>query len=124
MRLVEGLAQENSHAVLPDATLGALTVENLGSERFPSPLRHDPRPMDGIIHAACVLARMGWAMDGLLVSGLLSAQEREEAGAARARIGRDFADAARVVRDHPRFTPFGTAAFAGAEAWMAEAGVI
>ena len=123
VKLVEGLAHESGHAVLLGATLGAPMVENPDSERFPSPLRHDPRPMDGIIHAACVLARMGWAMDGLLASGLLSAQERDEAGAARARIGRDFADAARVVRDHARFTPFGAAAFAGAEAWMAEAGV-
>ena len=123
VKLVEGLAHESGHAVLLGATLGAPMVENPDSERFPSPLRHDPRPMDGIIHAACVLARMAWAMDGLAASGLLSAAEQEEARAARARIGRDFADAARVVRDHARCTPAGAVAFDGAQAYMAEVAV-
>ncbi len=39
------------------------------TELYPSPLRRDPRPMDGIYHATFVSARMAWAMEGLAESG-------------------------------------------------------
>jgi HEXXH motif-containing protein len=119
VKLAEGLAHESGHAVLFGMTMGAPLVLNPPDERHPSPLRHDPRPMDGIVHATWVLARMHLAMETLLAQGGLAAAEREEARAALARIRRDFADGLAVTDAHARFTPDGARAFDLARGYMA-----
>jgi HEXXH motif-containing protein len=52
------LTHEAAHSLLLGYTLGAPLVESDPAERFSSPLREDLRPMDGIVHATYVLARM------------------------------------------------------------------
>lgn len=50
---------------------------NSPEELFPSPLRMDPRPMDGIYHATFVTTRMHRAVKGLIESGILSAAQKD-----------------------------------------------
>ena len=46
---------------------------------FSSPLRTDPRPMDGVVHATYVVARMHQTISRLLDAGVLS--ETDQAAA-------------------------------------------
>jgi hypothetical protein len=119
--LIEGLAHESGHSVLHGLTMGAPLVVNDATIRHPSPLREDPRPMDGIVHATYVLARMHLALATMLRSGELSAAEHAEATARVAEIADDYADGLAVVASAARFTDVGAAAFAGATTYMAEA---
>ena len=60
--MVEALAHETAHALLYGLTGGAELTTNGSDERYPSPLRADLRPIEGIAHAAFVLARMVFAL--------------------------------------------------------------
>lgn len=59
-QMAESLAHEAAHATLLGCTLGEPMVRNDPALRYRSPLRADPRPMDGLVHASFVLARMMW----------------------------------------------------------------
>ena len=63
--LVEALAHETAHALLFGLTLGVDLTLNDPAERYASPLRRDPRPIEGIVHATYVLARMVYALGTL-----------------------------------------------------------
>ncbi len=52
------LLHETAHQLLFGLSLDQPVVENDVEERYASPLRPDPRPMDGIFHATFVCARM------------------------------------------------------------------
>jgi HEXXH motif-containing protein len=109
--LAEALVHEVGHCHLFGITLGAPLVENPANERYDSPLREDARPMDGVVHAAYVLARMMYCLDRLIASGVLA---RDEADAAMAALRRDRAlfDEGLVIIDRSaRFTPTGAAVF-------------
>jgi HEXXH motif-containing protein len=112
------LAHEVAHSYLLGLTRGRPLVENDDGERYPSPLRRDPRPMDGIAHATYVLARMIYALRSLVGSGRLDARElveaRNQLQQKRAAYDRGLA----TVRAHARFTPAGAAAFAQLQLYM------
>lgn len=72
---IEAIAHESGHSLLFGLAIDEPLVLNDDRELFPSPLRNDPRPMDGIYHAAYVSARMHWAMSELLKSGKLGDEE-------------------------------------------------
>ena len=99
---------------------GALVL-NPDDERFASPLRVDLRPMDGVYHATFVSARMHFAMQELLASGLLRGEETAHAQEAAARDRGHFFEGLRVVKKKGRLSPAGAAVMAGAEAYMARA---
>lgn len=120
--MAESLAHESAHSLLLGYTLGASLVENDPSERFPSPLREDLRPMDGIVHATYVLARMHYCVERLLSSEALTKTERTQLEAAKARRRTDYLDGLKTVVSHARFTPLGGAIFAGAQNYMSNAG--
>ena len=109
--LAEQLVHEVGHCHLFGITLGAPLVENPASERYESPLREDPRPMDGIVHAAYVLARMMYCLDRLIASGVLTRHEGDAAKAALQRDRRLFDEGHAVVARSARFTPTGKAVF-------------
>ncbi len=69
LAVAEVLAHEAGHSLLFGLTVDEPLVTNPDTELYPSPLRRDPRPMDGIYHATFVSARMAWAMEGLAESG-------------------------------------------------------
>ena len=116
--LVEVLAHESAHMLLYGFAAEEPLVLNDDDELHPSPLRADPRPMDGIYHATYVSARMHWAMGRLIDSGLLDASERSEAHAAREADARNFETGDEVVRRHGALTATGEALMRAARTWM------
>ena len=116
--LAQALAHESGHSLLFGLNLGAPLVENDPGERHASPLRDDPRPMEGIVHATYVVARMHYCMARLLEWPGLSLEEREEATRAKAAHERAFSEGAERIGRFARFTPGGRAAFEPALRYM------
>lgn len=116
--LIEALAHESAHSLLFGYALDEALVENDDAELFSSPLRLDPRPMDGIYHATYVSARMHWAMSRLIESGRLDATDLAEAETARARDRENFEAGFAVVREHGRLSATGRAVMAEARAYI------
>ena len=117
-QMAESLAHEAGHATLLGSTLGEPMVSNDPAMRYRSPLRADPRPMDGLVHASFVLARMIWCQDRLLQSGLLDGPEREEVAQARARNRHRFGESQGLIEAEARFTPDGGALWTAARDWV------
>lgn len=59
--LVEALIHECAHQLLFAHSIDEPLVTNSYEERYNSPLRSDPRPMDGVVHATFVTARLHYA---------------------------------------------------------------
>ncbi|MBL6431916.1 MAG: hypothetical protein HPM95_15385 [Alphaproteobacteria bacterium] len=107
---------EAAHGTLFAMSPVEFYVFNPENERYSSPLRLDPRPLDGIYHATFVLARMHIAMRELVAlaepgrgragagNGACPAQPREFPGRLRrARRPRGLhADGTRDHGGHPR----------------------
>ena len=55
--MIDGLVHESAHANLFSLSLGDPFVANKDDELYHSPLRSDPRPLDGIFHATYVSAQ-------------------------------------------------------------------
>lgn len=117
LAVVEVLAHEASHALLFGMTIEEPLVLNPDDELYPSPLRLDPRPMDGIYHATYVSARMAWAMERLAASGLLSAEDRSAALAAACTDRDNHARGLSVIDAHGRLSPTGARILDSARAW-------
>lgn len=116
--MVEVLAHECGHLLLFGFACDEPLVLNGDSELFPSPLRVDLRPMDGIYHSTYVSARMYWAMDRLLASGELDSRAREFAENAREADRKNFYAGYEVVDKFARLTDTGRQAMASAKAYM------
>jgi HEXXH motif-containing protein len=121
VEIAEALAHEGAHALLFGLGMGKPLVRNGTGIRYSSPLREDPRPMDGVVHASYVLGRMHYAVSRLLESELLTDKEEAGALAARKRNARHHADSWSVIDPAVQWTPAGEAALAAARAYMAEA---
>jgi HEXXH motif-containing protein len=120
LETVQALAHESAHNLLFGLCADGPLVENDGALRYASPLRVDPRPIDGIYHATFVTARMHQALAHLRDAGALEAGEREEAERALAANRELFAQGLATLERHARLTPLGAAALAGARAHIAE----
>lgn len=121
VELAEVLAHESGHSVLFGLSTEEAHVLNADDERFPSPLRADGRPMDGVFHATYVSARMHWTMSRLIASGLLAKEERALAVEARDEDRRAFESGYRTVAAHGRLTKTGQQAIDAAHAYMSAA---
>ncbi|MBS8225831.1 aKG-HExxH-type peptide beta-hydroxylase [Vannielia litorea] len=118
LAIVEVLAHEASHSLLFGLTIDEPLVRNPDEDLFPSPLRIDPRPMDGIYHATYVSARMAWAMETLAASGVLSEAEKAEALEAARTDRANFAAGISVIDAHGDLSPTGAAIMQRARAWV------
>lgn len=105
--LVESLTHETAHALLFGFTLGENLTLNDPAERYASPLRRDPRPMEGIVHATFVLARMIHALDLLAQSDCLGSPERALVNERRACHLRGYRAGLETVMAHATFTTEG-----------------
>lgn len=119
------LIHESSHLKLFSAYLDDEIVLNDPDETYSSPLRREPRPMNGIYHAAYVLARMVDFSEALLRSGQADAVFGQ-GGAAGLRTACDasataFEAAHDVIARHGRLTERGAAIMAEAAAAVARA---
>lgn len=109
LEMMETLAHEASHSFLFGLTIEEPLVRNDDEDKYPSPLRADPRPMDGIYHAAYVSARMYYALDQARSSGLLDAAQLAECDARLQDSARAFRDGHAVVEQHGELTATGRA---------------
>lgn len=121
LAVVEVLAHEASHSLLFGLTQNEPLVHNPDDERYASPLRKDPRPMDGIYHAAFVSARMWWAMDQMSRSEFLSADERATAKDAARKDRENWQMGLSVIDEHGRLSDTGARILKGARLAMADA---
>ena len=116
--MMEAIAHESGHSLLFGFTIDEPLVLNDDDERFASPLRDDPRPMDGIYHATWVSARMHWTMAKAFASGTLSAEESALASRNLERSCRSFWDGYQTVRASAQMSATGQALMQSAADYM------
>ena len=119
--MAEVIAHESAHTLLFGFTVDEPLVFNADDQLYASPLRVDPRPMDGIYHATFVSARMHWVMTELANSGALDAAETDAAREAASTDRRNFFAGLETVRKHADLSATGAALVASAESYMAAA---
>jgi HEXXH motif-containing protein len=119
IEMAQTLAHESAHNLLFGLCAEGSLVENADDERFASPLRVDPRPMDGIVHATFVTARMHYALHALAGSGSLDATDGAYASDTLPGLARAFDAGIATIEAHGRLTPLGTAVLDGARRYMA-----
>jgi HEXXH motif-containing protein len=121
LETAQALAHESGHNLLFGFCADGPLVRNPDDALFTSPLRADPRPMDGIVHATYVVARMHQTMSRLLDSGVL---DRKQADAARDHLrlhAESFDGGDREIRQFADLTPIGEKVTEAARAYMANA---
>jgi hypothetical protein len=116
--MVEVLAHESAHSLLFGFCTEEPLVFNEDHELYDSPLRVDPRPMDGIYHATFVSARMHWAMGRLIDSDLLSMVEFEQAQRSRDKDRENFEAGYDVVQKYADLSFTGNQLMTGARRYM------
>ncbi len=116
--VAQGLAHESGHNLLFGLCADGSLVENDDEPRYASPLRQDLRPMDGIVHATFVTARMHRSLTRLRASGVLSDDEDAQAGRLLADHVRNFAMGWETVDRDARLTDRGRTIMADARRHM------
>lgn len=116
--MVEVLAHESAHSLLFGYATEEALVKNPDEELYDSPLRTDPRPMDGIYHATYVSARMHWAMSRLLEANILDEAACRLAESAREADRRNFMAGHEVVQRYGQLTDTGRAVMQEAASYM------
>ena len=105
--LIDLLVHESSHVLLFGIAADRTLMHNSGEERYSSPLRADPRPIDGIFHACFVATRVHLALSRLLESGVLTAEQAEQALLRRDHNGNAARVSLGVLDKHARLTELG-----------------
>lgn len=119
LEMVQALAHESGHNLLFGLCAEGPLHTNDDDERFSSPLRVDARPMDGIIHAAYVTARMHQSVQRLLDAGVLDEAQAPEAREAVTANAKRFAMGMDTVDRNAQLTPLGRTVMENARAYMA-----
>lgn len=118
LEVLQTLAHESAHMHLFGVALDTPLVLNGDDERYKSPLRLDPRPMDGIYHAVYVSARMHYALSRLLGSNVLSPTQIDEAQAACLTHVKSFREGLATVQAEGKLSELGHDLMAQAEFYM------
>ncbi len=116
--MVQTLAHESCHNLLFGYCIEGQLVENPDEERHASPLRIDPRPLDGIFHATFVLARMHYSIEQIAKSPRLNEELQSKIQRERQLRAASFYDGLATLKAHARYTPEGQALMNAAEAYM------
>ncbi|WP_169391281.1 aKG-HExxH-type peptide beta-hydroxylase [Stappia stellulata] len=116
--LAETLVHEAAHGTLFAMSPVEFYLHNGADARYASPLRADPRPLDGIYHATFVLARMHFAMRELTDAPGITQDARTEAIALARQSRKGFLDGHAVLSAHADYTPTGRRIMEGAHAYM------
>jgi hypothetical protein len=109
LEIAAGLVHEGAHALLFGYAVDERLVRNPDSERFSSPLRSDPRPMDGVFHATFVCARLHLFYRRLLERGPRRLRDVDTRAIERrmADLAGRFDDGAQLIADKASLTPLG-----------------
>ena len=118
LEVLQTLAHESSHMHLFGVALDSPLVFNDDDERYKSPLRFDPRPMDGIYHAVYVSARMHYALTRLLSSAVLSPTQIEEAQAACLIHVKSFREGLATIEAEGKLSELGHQLMSEAKSYM------
>jgi hypothetical protein len=121
IEMAQMLVHESAHNLIFGLSVDDPLLENDPEERYASPLRPDPRPLEGIYHATYVIARMHLAVGRLLESGLLSAEDEAKARTDLGHNRRIFAEGLSTLQQHARLTPLGAVLMENASAYMTSA---
>lgn len=105
--LGETLVHESAHSLLFSLSCNDYRVLNPSTELHKSPLRIDPRPLDGIYHAAFVLARMHGFLAEVALHPETSTTMRKEALNVLEERRKNFLDGHSVLIEHAKFTQIG-----------------
>lgn len=116
--MVQALAHESGHNLLFGLCADGPMHENDDKARYSSPLRSDLRPMDGIIHATYVTARMHQAVQRLADAGVLNALQMAEVRATNTNNAKGFAQGMEEIESHARLTSLGRTILEGAKRYM------
>lgn len=116
--MLTAIAHECCHGMLFGYSIDGDLVLNSEEERFSSPLRIDPRPMDGIYHATYVLARMYHAARVVAESGLLQGPLQSKLVDNMSNYEKSFYDSLSTIRTHAKCTDIGQSLIEGAAAYM------
>ena len=118
--MVQTLAHESCHVMLFGFCIDDKLVLNPDSDRYPSPLRADPRPIDGIYHAVYVLARIFYASTAIIEKSNLSKDLITKAKDSRKGFAIRFYDGLGTLKEHAEYTDTGRALMDNAQAYMDE----
>jgi hypothetical protein len=121
--MIDGLTHESAHAHLFSLSLGEAFVSNPDDELHGSPLRRDPRPLDGTFHATYVSARMHYALHRVIKGGVLSRRQLSEARKALAASATAFCDGLETLINFASLTSLGHQVMDGARDYMMREGV-
>jgi len=116
--VAQALVHESGHNLLFGLCADGSLVENDDEPRYASPLRQDLRPMDGIVHATFVTARMHRSLVRLRASEVFSGDEDTQAGRLLADHRRNFAMGWEIVDRDARLTERGRTIMADARRHM------
>jgi hypothetical protein len=100
---VEQLVHETSHLHLYVLMGEDPLILNEASERYPSPIRTDLRPMSGLFHAAFVLSR--------ILRVFRKWEENEKADGVIEKTAKHFCDACHTIRQHAKLSDQGALIF-------------
>jgi HEXXH motif-containing protein len=118
--MIDGLAHESAHAHLFGIASGAPLVTNPPEERYTSPLRSDPRPLEGIFHATFVSARMYYAHARLFDAGAYSSEQADQAEESSDLARQAFYAGLSTLDAHAKLTSLGRRVIKAASAYMAQ----
>lgn len=121
LETAEVLVHEAAHTLLFAHCLDEPLVLNPTSERHASPVRRDPRPMDGVFHGTYVIAILHYFQSRLIASGLLSADEAQSLDERLRSYPGSFSAGLRVIQDKAVLTDTGRRVIDSAAAYMASA---
>ena len=105
--LAETLVHESAHSLLFALSCNDNRVLNPPTERHKSPLRIDPRPLDGIYHAVFVLARMHGFLAEVAQNPFAPTLLRNEAESLLEDRETAFMDGRAVLLEHAKLTEIG-----------------
>jgi HEXXH motif-containing protein len=105
--MVQFLVHEITHSLLFGLGCDQSLVQNSLDESYKSPLRADPRPMDGLVHATLVCARLAAFNRAWLDSGLVEECDRDQTEEAIVRNSRFFQDGVVVINQHGKLSEQG-----------------
>jgi len=118
LELAEAIVHECSHNILFAMAPVDFHVLNDPQERYKSPLRIDPRPMNGIYHATFVLSRMYFAMHEVANSPTVEAALGDEARKLENTSRELFHDGYRILEEHAAYTEEGEKIMLAAARYM------
>lgn len=115
------LVHESTHGLLFALAMDEPVTLNDKAARYSSPLRDDPRPMEGIFHATCVIARMHLFLDSVAAAPGVHGETRERAGELAAECLPGFSGGHETIEAHGELSPTGRRLLDAATAHMGRA---